>query len=134
MAVSDFDGDGDLDLIVNNYNAPVQYFVNEAARGHSLRVRLRGRESNRDGIGAKVGVEIDGQRQIRVVSAGDGYGSQFSRVVHFGLGDATHVDRLWVEWPSGRRQERFDVAGDRVIEVDEAANPIARSGGQGGRR
>lgn len=124
LAVSDFDGDGDLDFIVNNYNAPAHYFANEAAHGHWLRVRLRGREDNREGIGAIVRARAGDRRQMRVVSAGEGYASQISRVAHFGLGEAAVVDELEVTWPRGRRQVFRGVPADRVIEVDEGDDAI----------
>jgi hypothetical protein len=121
MAVSDFDGDGGLDFIVNNYNAPAQYFVNRVPnRGHWLRIRLRGRQSNREGIGAILRARAGDLRMMRVVTAGDGYASQYSRVVHFGLGDAAAVDQLEISWPSGRKQTFTNVAADRFIEIDES--------------
>ena len=129
IAASDFDGDGDLDFIINNYNRPAHYFVNELPRRHWLRVRLRGRESNRDGIGATIRVRTGDRLQTRVVTAGDGYASQFSRVAHFGLGDSEVVDVLEVTWPGGEgsrgrgsreRVQRFHHIGvDRLIEIDE---------------
>src|SRR5207302_322744 len=118
LAVSDFDGDGGLDFIINNYNAPAQYFVNHVPnRGHWLRVRLRGRQSNRDGIGAIIRARAGDLRMMRVVTAGDGYASQYSRVAHFGLGDATAVDELSVMWPSGVEQKFKGVGVDRLIEI-----------------
>ena len=119
VAASDFDGDGDLDFIVNNYDGEAQYFVNRAARGHWLQVRLRGRKSNRDGIGAILRLEADGRKQLRVITAGDGYASQYSRVAHFGLGSAPGAERLEITWPSGVRQTLRDVAADRLIEIGE---------------
>jgi hypothetical protein len=120
LAISDFDGDGGLDFIVNNYNAPPHYYVNRIPnRGHWLRIRLRGRESNRDGIGAVVRARTGDLRQTRVVTAGDGYGSQFSRVAHLGLGDATFVDDLEITWPSNKKQTFKNLACDKFIEIDE---------------
>lgn len=119
LAVSDFDGDGDLDFVVNNYNGAAHFFVNEAASGHWLRVRLRGRESNRDGIGAILRVRTGARRQMRVVTAGGGYASQYSRVAHFGLGDQPVIDELEVTWPSGKQQTFSMLQADRLVEVDE---------------
>jgi hypothetical protein len=128
LAVSDFDGDGGLDFIINNYNAPAQYFVNRVPnRGHWLRVRLRGRDSNRDGIGAVIRVRTGKKWQMRVVAAGDGYASQYSRVAHFGLARARVIDELEVRWPNGRRTRQTfrGVAVDRLIEIDQG-NPQIR--------
>lgn len=125
LAVSDFDGDGGLDFIINNYNAPAQYFVNQVPqRGHWLRIRLRGRQSNRDGIGAILRATTGTKKQMRVISAGDGYASQYSRIAHFGLGKAARIDVLEIAWPSGHRQVFRNVAVDRVIEIDEGREGI----------
>src|SRR5262245_20382126 len=127
LAVSDFDGDGALDFVINNYNARAQYFVNRVPnRGHWLRVRLRGRESNRDGIGAIIRVRTGEKWQMRPVTAGDGYASQYSRVAHFGLGDAKVIDELEVIWPNGRRTKQTfrNVEADRLIEIDEGRQEI----------
>jgi enediyne biosynthesis protein E4 len=121
LAVSDFDGDGGLDFIINNYNGPAQYFVNRVPnRGHWLRIRLRGHESNREGIGAIIRARTGDHRQMRVITAGDGYASQYSRVAHFGLGDATVIDELEVTWPNHKTKQTFhSVPVDRLIEIDE---------------
>jgi hypothetical protein len=127
MAVSDFDGDGGLDFIINNYNAPAQYFVNRLPnRGHWLRIRLRGRDSNREGIGAIIRARTGDLRQMRVVTAGDGYASQYSRVAHFGLGQTDHVDELEISWPNAKhtRQRFQNVPADRLIEIDEGSHEI----------
>lgn len=126
LGIADFDGDGDQDLVINNYVSKAQYFVNQVADGHWLQVRLQGRESNRDGVGAIVRVETDdgGRHQMRVVTAGDGYASQYSRVVHFGLGGDEEIDRLEVTWPLGRTQEFRNVAADRLIEIDEMIDSV----------
>lgn len=119
LAVSDFDGNGSLDLVVTNYGAPAHYFVNSAATGHWLQVRLRGVVSNRDGIGAVVRVRTGEKQQMRVVSAGDGYASQFSKTLHFGLGDFERIDELEISWPSGRCEAYFDLEVDRVVGLRE---------------
>jgi hypothetical protein len=127
LAVSDFDGDGGLDFIINNYNAPAHYFVNRVPnRGHWLRVRLRGHESNREGIGAIIRVRTGEHRQMRVVTAGDGYASQYSRIAHFGLGDATVIEELEVTWPNGKctKQTFHNIAGDHFIEIDEHSTEV----------
>lgn len=129
LVASDFDGDGDLDFVVNNYRGAAHYFANEAARGHWIRVRLRGRANNRDGVGAVVRATTGGRRQMRVITAGEGYASQNSRVAHFGLGEAGTVDELEVIWPNGQRQMFRGVSADRVIEIDEDAVEIAARGG-----
>jgi hypothetical protein len=56
---------------------------------------------------------------MRVISAGDGYASQYSRIAHFGFGNAQSIDMLEITWPSGHKQTFRNVAVDRLIEVDE---------------
>lgn len=130
MAISDFDHDGDLDIVVSNYGARPHYFVNQhGSRGHWLQVRLIGRESNRDGIGAVVRVRTGPKWQTRLIAAGEGYASQYSRVAHFGLGAAGRVDELRIWWPSGKSQTFVDLPVNRSITVDEGQPlPIASPG------
>ncbi len=111
-------------MVVNNYNGRAQYFVNQVADGHWLRVRLRGRENNRDGVGAIVRVSVGESQQMRVITAGESYASQHSRAAHFGLGEASVVDRLEVTWPLGQRQVFEAVTADRLIEIDEASDEV----------
>ena len=124
MAVSDFDGDGDLDIVLTTYGAQAHYFVNNSSRGHWLQIDLVGIESNRDAVGAIVRIATGDRRQMRVVSAGDAYASQFSHRVHFGLGDAEQIDELEILWPSGLRQRLTDLGANRRIRIVEGEEVI----------
>ena len=124
MAMADFDRDGDLDLIITNYKDRAQYYINKVAKGHWLQVRLRGRQNNRDGVGAIIRIRSGNNRQMRVISAGDGYASQFSRVAHFGVGKNEIIEELEVSWPNGIRQIFEGVATDQMIEIDEKRTDI----------
>jgi len=126
MAMADFDRDGDLDLIITNYKDRAQYYINKVAKGHWLQVRLRGRQNNRDGVGAIIRIRSGNNRQMRVISAGDGYASQFSRVAHFGVGKNEIIEELEVSWPNGIRQIFEGVATDQMIEIDEKRTDIQR--------
>lgn len=61
---------------------------------------------------------------MRVITAGDGIRSQYSRVAHFGLANSDHVAELIVEWPSGKRQRFLNVEANQLIDVDEYQNRL----------
>jgi hypothetical protein len=80
---------------------------------------LKGKKSNRDGIGARVELLAGGRKQIAERIAGSGYLSQDDGRIHFGLGTATKADKLTVRWPSGHEQTLEDLPVDRVLTVEE---------------
>ena len=118
-ATADFDGDGDLDLIFANYQAPVTLLRNDSQGGHRLLVSLRGERSNRFGVGARVEVETASGVQVRTLVLSRGYLSTSEPVLHFGLGNEARIRRLTVRWPSGAVQEFRDLAVDRRYRVVE---------------
>jgi hypothetical protein len=103
-AVADFDGDGRLDIVTNNFNDQPSYFKNEGPRRNYVAFRLTGTRSNRDAIGAVVRLHVGNETLTRQVHPACGYLSQSSRVLHFGLGDRTAIDRVEITWPGGRTQ------------------------------
>lgn len=113
LATTDWDGDGDLDLWWTNRTAPrVRFLRNDSDRnGNYLRISLEGdpeRRCPRDAVGAVVDVEFeDGRRFTRSLSAGDGFLSQSSKWLHFGLGDAASVPKVSVSWPGTPNAEVF---------------------------
>ncbi len=120
MAISDFDHDGDLDIVVNNYGAAPSYFVNQRGNAQNwLQVRLLGRTNNRDGVGAVIRVRTEDRWQTRLVAAGEGYASQFSLTAHFGVGTAVAIDELQVWWPNGNRQTFSGLPANHWLTVDE---------------
>lgn len=122
-AAVDLDGDGDLDLVTNEWNDRPQVLVSDlSARRpvHRLEVRLRGTSSNRDGLGATVRVTAGGRTQVRYNDGKSGYLSQSSMPLYFGMGDSVSVDEIEVIWPTGRRQAvRGPLAMDRTMEIIE---------------
>lgn len=105
----DVDGDGDLDLVTNEWNDTPQVLISNLSERGNLRflsIRLVGTTSNRDGLGATVRVHAGGRVQSRFHDGKSGYLAQSSLPLYFGLGSATTVDKVEVAWPSGRRQER----------------------------
>lgn len=132
VARVDWDNDGDLDLWVVNQSGPrLRLLRNDQESGHHfLKIRLRGSLCNRDAIGARVTVHLSpgleslasrrSPRQItRTVTAGDGFLSQSSKWLHFGLGGAKAIDKVVVEWPGGNPPEEItglDRNGHYVIQ------------------
>ncbi len=104
LAGADFDQDGDVDFVINNYRARAAYYENRLGQRNAwIALRVQGTQSNRDGIGAVITVRMEAGRQTRVVGAGHGYASQNSLEQVFGLGDTSRVDVV-VRWPGGARE------------------------------
>lgn len=133
VAVADFDGDGRLDLVMNNNNeTPVLYMNNLKKSGNALELKLVGTVSNRDAIGASVRLTAAGKTMTRQVEAGSGYASQMMLPVHFGLGDAKQVDAIEIRWPSGLVQriegQRLTtlMEGRRFVRVEEGNDSLTQ--------
>lgn len=139
VAIADLDGDGRLDVVINNNDKHPCIFRNNLANaGDWLAVKLVGKESNRDAIGARieVGARVMGARRkiVRHVEAGSGYASQSSRTVHFGLGREASVDSIHISWPSGVEQDvrfRRSVV-NRAVRVEEGKELIVVAGSVNG--
>jgi hypothetical protein len=120
LAVGDFDRDGDLDLLMTTNNGPAVLFRNDQLAGNrSLRFKLVGTKSNRDGIGAQVRLVHGGITQSRMVKSGSSYLSQSELPVTFGVGRRDRVDKVVIEWPSGRTEEYPNLQSGRSYECVE---------------
>jgi enediyne biosynthesis protein E4 len=105
--IFDLDGDGDLDIVTNEFNAAPMVLVSnlaEKTRVRYLAVKLSGTSSNRDGLGAIVKVRAGGSTYTKVMDGNSGYLSHSLYPLYFGLGAAEAVDRIEVVWPSGKTQ------------------------------
>ena len=123
LSVCDLDGDGRLDVIINNMDAAPTLLRNvSSTKNHWLRLRLVGdpaRKSPRDATGAIVYVTTGKLRQRADVLSGGSFSSQSDFCLYFGLGAATKVDKLEVKWPDGAT-ELFDVtAFDKTLTLSE---------------
>ena len=119
---ADYDLDGDLDVYLANWNnghANVLVRNDHPDTNNFLHVNLTGKSSNRSAIGARLTVKTDGVHQIREINGGESFHSQNTLTAEFGLGAATTVDTLVVQWPSGQTQEVLSLVADQVVLLEE---------------
>jgi hypothetical protein len=120
LACADFDRDGDLDLLLTTNNGPAYLYRNDQLAGNkSIRFRLVGTKSNRDGIGATVQIFAGGLTQSRMVKSGSSYLSQSELPVTFGLEKRGQIERAVIQWPSGRTEEYKSLVAGRTYECVE---------------
>jgi Flp pilus assembly protein TadD/peroxiredoxin len=123
FALADFDGDGRLEIVLKNRNAPQLRILRLAMEGigNSIALRLRGHTSNRDAIGAVVTVEAGTLRQTKYLQAGSGFLSQHTKELFFGLGRNPDAVQATVRWPSGLTQTFSGLPINRRIEIEEGS-------------
>jgi hypothetical protein len=121
-AFGDLFNDGHIDVVINNLDSTPTLLRNVVKNGnHWVGFHLiGGPKSPRDAIGAKVFVTAAGFRQRAEVFSGGSYGSNSDPRVHFGLGTASKVDKVEIQWPSGTKQEMSLPQVDKMFTVDEA--------------
>jgi len=96
-------------------NGPAYLYRNDQ-EGHprSIRFRLKGTRSNRDAIGSSIRIYYEGHTQSRMVRGGSSYLSQSELPVTFGLGLREKIDRVVIDWPSGRTEEYKDLRAGKA--------------------
>jgi enediyne biosynthesis protein E4 len=120
LAVGDIWNDGHVDVIVTTNGGPAYLLRNETQSGnHWLGIKLVGHKSNRDGIGAEIKLTTSKATQFVTVSTSGSYLSANDKRAHFGLGSEAAAQSIEIRWPSGTVQTLKNVAGDRLLIVDE---------------
>jgi hypothetical protein len=140
-AYGDINNDGALDVLVSTNGGPAALFKNTGATNHSLRIKLVGTKSNRDGLGATVSVTygatttlvfsgqhalVGGETQTKALTSGGSYLSSSELILTFGLGAHASVNEIVIHWPSGHTDDNIrNVPADQIITVKEGSGIIA---------
>ena len=123
VAYADINNDGRLDLLFSSNGGPVNLFLNEPAAGikanQSVRIKLVGTKSNRDGIGTLVKVTTGGETQSQMLRSGSSYLSASELVLTFGLAQRHTADSIEIHWPSGTVDKLSSVDAGQTITVTE---------------
>jgi len=122
-ALDDLDGDGDLDIVTNDFEAEAGVYENRASEGHRVVVELRGSGGNSHGVGAVVRLHSASGGRTRLITPVRGFMAGTSARAHFGLGADTRVNRLVIEWPGGHVQRFEDLPVDHVFTIREPDTP-----------
>jgi hypothetical protein len=124
-AFGDYDNDGDIDVVAINMNEEPSLYRNDGSdQRHWIGFRLVGSASNRDAIGARVEIDVDGRMRVGEVRSGGSYLSHNDMRVHFGLGDAMRVEAIRVRWPNGNTESLDGVDADRYVTIREGTGQV----------
>jgi hypothetical protein len=126
LAVGDVDNDGRLDILILGHNEPLAYLHNRSESGGFVSLRLEGRTSNRDAVGARITLRIGNGRQVVQRTGGASYQSASDARLHICLGDVERIEAMEVTWPSGHvdRHRNIPVGASYLLrEGDERPRP-----------
>ena len=118
-AYGDINNDGALDVLMTTNGGPAHLYRSEGVTNQSLRVKLVGTKSNRDGIGAGVRMSSGPDKQWLMMKSGSSYLSQSELVLTFGLGSKTKADAVEVEWPSGQVDKLSNINAGQTVTIEE---------------
>jgi enediyne biosynthesis protein E4 len=124
-AYADVYNDGKLDILISTNSGPAVLFRNEGGINRSLRIKLTGTKSNRDGIGSEVRATSGGVAQHKMLTSGSSYLSSSELVLTFGLGQNANAQEVEVHWPSGLVDHLKNVSGGQTVTVKEGSGIVA---------
>ena len=124
-AYADINNDGALDVLMTTNGGRAYLFRNDGVNNRSVRIKLVGTKSNRDGIGAVIRVASGGDKQWKMVRSGSSYLSQSELVATFGLGQRSAADTIEIQWPSGQTDKLTNVSAGQTVTVEEGTGITA---------
>jgi hypothetical protein len=125
-AYADVNNDGAVDILMTTNGGSVHLYRSEGVTNQSLRVKLVGTKSNRDGIGTVVRLTSGSDKQSLMMKSGSSYLSQSELVLTFGLGSKTKADSVEVQWPSGQVDKLSNIAAGQTVTVEEGKGVISK--------
>lgn len=114
---ADLDNDGDLEIVINNFDDSASLFENKGNGNHYMQVSFNGPEKNPNGLGTRVYLYANGQKQMQELTLSRGFQSAVAPKLHFGLGTAAVVDSLEIIWPDGKRELRSNLEADILMSI-----------------